>query len=195
MKGLFISLFAFICVAVCSLAQVHAAATTFGVRLDFTDAAGKNVGLAMLTFDAVGFNEWMDFSELENLTVSGAITDVAQGWMHNFGHGSISGGLNGQFLISDASPWYPVTFSSGAGWIHWYFATVDLSSGSQCDVNLESGEWAYENGQGMTSAGIFTPSVWFDDPVPSEVPIPASAFLLISGLLPAAALRKRFFRS
>ncbi len=97
MKGLFMILSALICVAVCSLAQVHAAATTFGIRLDFTDEASKNVGLAMWTFDAVGFNEWVDFGELENLTVSGAITDVADGWMHNFAHGSIGGGLNGRF--------------------------------------------------------------------------------------------------
>ncbi len=88
-----------------------------------------------------------------------------------------------------------MTFSSGASWTHGYFATMALSSGSHCDINLGSGEWKYYKSQEFISAGTFLPSVWFDDPVPSEVPIPASAFLLISGLLPAAALRKRFFRS
>ncbi|MCP3875389.1 MAG: hypothetical protein GY699_19825 [Desulfobacteraceae bacterium] len=190
MKSLFVILFAFVCITLCNLAQVQAATTTFGLRFDFTNAGGSNVGLGMFTFNAVDLNSWIDVGDLENFTVSGIISDTREGYIFNLGKQGTSHHFVGQLSISDANPTYSVTFSNGAEWASAYWATMDFSSYVTCFLNLETGEWKVEDILSGTNTGTFTTSVWFNGSVPSEVPIPSAFLMLASGVLGLAGVKR-----
>ncbi len=93
-------------------------------------------------------------------------------------------------MIEDTDPWYPIEFVS------LYRGTPDafllrlheVGEGLLQSLSFYTdGTWSESMG---FERGTWTAGMWFDDPVPSQVPVPATAILLLSGLLPMIGIKK-----
>lgn len=197
MKKLMVLLSFFFVFSLSFTGSAESAATTWGINFEFSDDAGDPIGSAMITFDAVTFNEWHDFSRLTGVDISGAISYLGvNDKIAGFNFSAEPTLPVGSFIISDAEPWYPIDFADSTYW----FIGDQISFGPEYksvfdgDLSGESFEHTmYDDGgtrwYTATYGGIEA-SMWFDDPVPAAVPVPASALLLISAL-PILHLMKR----
>ncbi len=189
--------------------STQAAATRYGLKMQFTASDGTDAGMALLEFDPIPFNTWVAFDELNNVSSSGVwYTKTVVNPLHkvviNFNQPlTIFGGQYYQVMISDAQPWYPVmTNAVDPSYImQWRFGDDLGMWANEFDYDRLYWDWEMQSGEAGVAQEIVREdvdvafSVWFDDPVPAPVPIPASAILLVSGLLPVAVFRKRFVRT
>lgn len=164
-------------------------------------------GIGFLQFEEIEVDAWVPINELNNFnyffSVSG-IWDLTTNnpdftWIDDNGLGSVSSCFRGAVRIARDGPNAWVADWQASSSIYEYYAeNDDVPSSMYLDFFAQPldlpgyeghrGRYMTQN-KGYLFQGTFTTSVWFENP-PQPVPIPPSAILLTSALLPIFGLKK-----
>jgi len=152
-----------------------------------------------ITFDDEGikFGEWRSLGLLNNFSVHMDVMVVSDGMYGSYSDLTSTGGFSGDILIeADGAHGFSATFGGAGGKLYDGSGTGQITHAAEHLYLSSKGDFSYRSisadpAQGWYFGvdGIWSSSVWFEDP-PQTVPIPSSALLLFSALLPIIGFKR-----
>jgi len=174
------------CIIFASLAgftQSASATTLFGIKFDF-QSMGQPTGGAFIQFAvaplSLPFDQWIDISSATDLKVELWVEGGFLGSASIFRDTDLVV-LNLEVYVADLNPLFTVQLRPHVPGGIYLLNFVDPGNLSRNFQLFNNGGYDYSPGGGHFS-GTWTASMWFDDPIPAVIPIPAAVWLFGSGL-------------